>query len=87
MSDSETERRPWIWRTKETVESHKFSIAGKAVRCLHCEHTEFVRGEAQLNTAGMTFLGFDWANRSAHTLTCANCGRIEWYLEQPEVRK
>jgi hypothetical protein len=36
------------------------------------------------NTAGLTFLNLDWANRSAATLTCTACGRIEWFLADPE---
>jgi hypothetical protein len=32
----------------------------------------------------MTFLNLDWANRSAATLTCTACGRIEWFLADPE---
>jgi hypothetical protein len=39
---------------------------------------------AQLNTAGLSFFNLDWANRSAATLTCAMCGRIEWFLADPE---
>jgi hypothetical protein len=43
-----------------------------------------VEGRAQLNTAGLTFFNLDWANRSAATLTCTSCGRIEWYLTDPK---
>jgi hypothetical protein len=32
----------------------------------------------------MTFLNLDWANRTAATLTCTSCGRIEWFLADPE---
>ena len=35
-------------------------------------------------TAGLTFFNLDWANRSAATLTCTSCGRIEWFLADPE---
>ncbi|HEV8449509.1 MAG TPA: hypothetical protein VGQ44_21990 [Gemmatimonadaceae bacterium] len=42
------------------------------------------QGRAQSNTAGMTFLKLDWPNRSAATATCTGCGRIEWFLADPE---
>lgn len=35
-------------------------------------------------TAGLSFLNLDWANRSAATLACTNCGLIEWFLADPE---
>jgi len=61
-----------------------YTVAGHAVQCPHCASHRFIEGRAQLNTAGLTFLNLDWANRTAATLTCAQCGRIEWYLEDPE---
>ena len=65
---------------------HRFEVAGKAVRCVHCSGERFVEGTAQLNTAGLTFVGLDWANQSATTLACVACGRIEWFLANPEIR-
>lgn len=62
----------------------RFTVANIVVSCAHCKHNLFVEGEAQLNTAGMTFLNLDWANRTAATLTCTNCGRIEWFLADPQ---
>ncbi len=64
----------------------RFEVAGIAVRCPHCGGEEFVEGRALLNTAGMTFFNLDWANRSAATLACVGCGRIEWFLADPEER-
>jgi uncharacterized protein len=68
----------------EAPEGERYAVAGKAVACLHCSHDRFVEGRAQLNTAGLTFFNLDWANRSAATLACTSCGRIEWYLTDPE---
>ena len=62
----------------------RFSVAGKSVSCPHCLHDRFVEGRAQLNTAGLTFLNLDWANRSAATLACTSCGRIVWFLSDPQ---
>ncbi len=63
-----------------------FEVAGKPVRCPHCGGERFVEGRAQLNSAGLTFLNLDWANRSAATLACVECGRLEWFLTDPEER-
>jgi len=68
----------------EAPTGERYSVAGRSVSCGHCRHDHFVEGRAQLNTAGMTFLNLDWANRSAATLTCTACGRIEWFLADPE---
>ena len=68
----------------EAPSGERYTVAGKAVRCAHCAHEQFVEGRALLNTAGLTFVNLDWANRSAATLTCTNCGRIEWFLADPE---
>ena len=37
--------------------------------------------EAQLNTAGMTFLKLDWLNKTATIFVCEDCGRLEWFLD------
>ena len=75
----------WIWREdRQAAPSQRFAAAGKPILCAHCKGQEFIPGAAQLNTAGLTFLGLDWANRSAHTLMCTECGRIEWYGSEPE---
>jgi predicted nucleic-acid-binding Zn-ribbon protein len=68
----------------EAPEGERYTVAGKSVACWHCSKDRFVEGRAQLNTAGLTFFNLDWANRSAATLTCTFCGRIEWYLADPE---
>lgn len=62
----------------------RFALEGKTIRCPHCGNDTFAEGRAQLNTAGMTFFNLDWANRSAVTLACAECGRIEWFMQEPE---
>lgn len=63
-----------------TYEAH-----GKLVVCPHCQHDGFTQGQALLNTPGLTFLGLDWANRSATILICKQCGHIEWFMKQPKV--
>ncbi|MBU2601368.1 MAG: hypothetical protein KKA32_04285 [Actinobacteria bacterium] len=62
----------------------QYAVEGRRVTCPHCEGVDFAEGSAQLNTAGMTFLDLDWANKSAHTLMCAQCSRTEWFGQAPE---
>ena len=61
----------------------RFKVEGRTVQCPHCGNGEFAEGSALLNTVGMSFLGLDWTNRSAHTLMCSKCGRIEWFGQSP----
>ncbi len=61
-----------------------YSSAGKRISCPHCGMDRFAEGSAQLNTAGMTFLHLDWANKSATTLACTSCGRIQWFMQRPQ---
>ena len=71
---------------KTYMQSRKYSVANKPVRCTHCSGETFEQGSALLNTSGMTFLHLDWANKSATTLVCTECGKLEWFLKTPEKR-
>ncbi len=62
----------------------KYSVEGKEVTCPHAATKNSLRGSAQLHTAGMTFIGLEWAQQSAYTLLCSRCGRIEWFMQRPE---
>ncbi len=69
---------------KEATGPGEYQIAGRTIRCPHCEHQKFVLGRALMNSAGATFLNLDWADPSATTLVCAECGRIEWFAQEPD---
>lgn len=56
-------------------------IKDKPLTCAHCGGQLFDERQAQLNTAGMTFLKLDWLNKSATVFVCINCGRLEWFLD------
>lgn len=62
----------------------EYQVAGRPVRCPHCGHQKFVSGRTLLNTTGKTLLDLAWADPSATTLICAECGRIEWFAQKPE---
>jgi predicted nucleic-acid-binding Zn-ribbon protein len=65
----------------------EYEIDGEAFECTHCKNTKFIQGSAMLNTAGMTLLGLDWANRTAETLMCNHCGLIHWFGKPLITRK
>jgi len=69
---------------KEAKGPAEYRLAGRPVKCPHCEHQRFVSGRALLNTAGREAFGVAWADPSATTLVCAECGRIEWFAQEPE---
>ena len=54
-------------------------INGNALVCPVCGNDHFWSRETQLNTAGMTFLGLDWANVSAKNYVCSECGYMFWF--------
>lgn len=84
--EGEPERKPWIWRKEpEVPPTDRYAVADQPVACAQCGYEEFVLGEALLNTVGMTLVGLDWANRSAYTLMCAQCGKMDWYGIEPTV--
>jgi predicted nucleic-acid-binding Zn-ribbon protein len=67
-----------------TVGPGQYAAGGHLVVCPQCGGETFEEGKAQLNTSGMSLLNLDWANRSATTLACSHCGRIQWFLKHPE---
>jgi predicted nucleic-acid-binding Zn-ribbon protein len=70
---------------KSYNEPRLYVVAGRPVRCPHCGEAEFVPGgRALLNTRVRSVFNVDWADPSAFVLTCAECGRIEWYAHEPE---
>ena len=69
---------------KEANDPIEYSIAGRPVRCPHCGHTKFGSGHALLNTRIRSAFNVDWADPSATILVCAECGRIEWFAQEPE---
>lgn len=65
-----------------TMIAQSYSVAGKAVQCPHCGGTVFATRKILLNTRGATFFSFDWLNKGATVLTCARCGRLEWFANE-----
>src|SRR5438067_421685 len=59
----------------------EFLASGIKVQCSHCKQPFFEASSRQLNTRAAEFFNFGWANKSATTLICLNCGKIEWFEE------
>lgn len=72
-----------VTETMSKNEPCEYRINDQPIQCSHCGKATFRKGSAMLNTAGMTFLGLDWANRTATTLMCDNCGLIHWFAKTP----
>jgi predicted nucleic-acid-binding Zn-ribbon protein len=51
------------------------------LECPVCSHDLFWTRETLMNTAGMTMLGLDWANKKAVNYICENCGYIFWFAK------
>jgi len=49
----------------------------------HCGGRTMLRGRGRVNTTLLTFFNLDWLNPSAHTLTCAECGHVDWFFAKP----
>jgi hypothetical protein len=47
--------------------------------CLACRGQLFSDREIKLNTTGMEFLGWEWANRSATGLICDSCSFVHTF--------
>jgi ribosomal protein S27AE len=73
------------WEAATESQPTRYSIEGRPVRCPHCGGGDFAVGKAQLNTAGMEFLNLAWANPSATTMLCGECGSIQWFAQEPQA--
>lgn len=57
-------------------------MKGRQVTCPICQHDLFWTRTTLMNTAGMTFLGLEWANKVADNYVCADCGHVLWFLDE-----
>ena len=64
-----------------------FKVAGIAVTCPHCGSTRFFEGSALLDSRGTSLLDVEWLGKGATTLTCARCGRVEWFADGSQIEK
>ncbi|RXT07131.1 zinc ribbon domain-containing protein [Ammoniphilus sp. CFH 90114] len=64
---------------KEAGGAGSYQANGISITCVHCQYDKFEHGQAQLNTALLSFFNLDFANRSANILTCHQCGYVHWF--------
>jgi len=72
--------------TKALVEGPgpgSFVAAGKPVTCSHCGRKEFIEARIVLNTEAKSTPFVDFG-KSATSLSCDECGRVEIFIEAPE---
>jgi hypothetical protein len=62
----------------------QYVAEGKKIVCPHCGGDEFGKGKAMLNMTWMTIFNLEWANKSATILACTRCGKIQWFLKEPQ---
>ena len=59
---------------------------GEVLACVVCRGREFDRREIKLNTTGLSFMGLDWANKSADGAICRACGFVHSFVGELEWR-
>lgn len=72
----------------ERKSSRRIIFAGEReiqLKCPICGCEAFYDRKTLLNTAGMTYLGLDWANDEATNYVCRDCSYIFWF-ENPREK-
>ena len=70
---------------KEGAQPTAYAMAGRPIRCPHCGEGLFAPASALLNTRLRSAFNVDWADPTATILICAECGRIEWFAQEPDA--
>ena len=60
-----------------------YSVGDRPVSCPHCDKGTFGKGSYPLHKLGNRFVPFDSLFKSAYTLLCMECGRLEWFVQEP----
>lgn len=66
----------------EQPSGHCYEANGTPVTCVHCQHHQFDKSKALVNSRGMTFFDLDWLDESATVLICRQCGYIHWFAKE-----
>ena len=69
---------------REANDPTGYSVGGRPVRCPHCGQGRFIPSSALLNTRARSAFNIDWADPMAWILICAECGRLEWFAQEPD---
>ncbi|GGC12244.1 hypothetical protein GCM10011352_43400 [Marinobacterium zhoushanense] len=63
-----------------------FYINEREIVCPHCSQRQFILKQVLLNTSIASFFNMDWANKSASSLICMECGHILWFIQRPNSK-
>jgi DNA-directed RNA polymerase subunit RPC12/RpoP len=63
---------------KEGATTHE--VQGHQLKCPICGFDRFWTRRTLMNTPGLTFLGFEWANKQAENYVCNRCSHILWFF-------
>ena len=55
-------------------------VRGRQLRCLVCGYGQFWEHHVQPHTPFMSFMDWEWLNRTAHCAVCGACGYIHWFV-------
>lgn len=66
---------------------NRFEIAEKELTCPHCGNRYFMEREALLDGRAMSFLNIEEFGSGATTLTCTNCGHVDWFANHKVIVK
>ena len=64
----------------------QYAAGDKKIVCPHSGGDEFGKGKTMLNMTWMTIFNLEWANKSAIILACTRCGKIQWFLKEPQLQ-
>jgi hypothetical protein len=57
-------------------------VDGHKLICPICGNHTFSKRKTLMNTAGLTFLGVEWANKQAASFICDSCGYVMWFMRE-----
>lgn len=80
MPDTQKKKVTEEIESMHTERASKRMIKGKYLKCQICGHDRFWKRRTLLNTPGLTFFGWEWANRRAENFICNSCGYMFWFL-------
>lgn len=67
---------------EDNFETREWIINGIKLECIFCKSDQFWTRKTLMNTPGFTFMGLDWANKTAQNFICENCGFVHWFLNK-----
>ncbi len=68
----------------EELPGEHYVINDARITCKYCGNDIFEKSRVQLNTAGITFVDVNWADKQAFVLACSECGHMEWFTREPQ---